>query len=778
LLAQFSFAQPKGNITYETKMVVAEESAENADYQNAIDIYAEAYKESRDKDLLVYAGDLAMLLRHYDIAEKRYEQLLKRDRDNIYPEIRLDLAKALKYQGKYKEALNEFNLFLETATSDTLIGIAKRELEGINQLGSYAENIEAVISFENSKINSSSAESAPAPYIDGSLYYSSFNRKKTMVLDGNDEEEFAAKIYYAKRGEKGEYDDVTALDETINREGFHAGGVSFSNDGQKMFFTRATLNNNELATSKIYVSYRGDNGWGAAREIPALNGDFVSKHPVAGELFGREVLFFASDMPGGYGKFDLYYSTVSGDTYSTPVNLGESINTNGNEITPFYKDGTLYFSTDARPSMGGYDIFYAVWNGTDFTGLTNMGYNYNSSADDMFLRFDKSGRTGYLVSNRPDKDKKKMKSIYCCDDIYSLVLRDLIIDLNALVVDTEDGMIDGATVELIDLTAGGEPTSKTNFTANNFNFLLDSDRKYKAVITHPDYYPDSTSFNTLGIIDDYSVKKTVKLKMKPKEPETEIVSINQPIRLNNIYYDFDDTKILSDAERDLNVLYDLMEEYPDMVIELSSHTDSRGTTPYNKDLSQRRANSAKEWLVREGIASERIQPVGYGESKLVNGCSNGVRCTEEEHQLNRRTEFKIIAGPQTIEIKREIFKGVKPADEEYQGSKNSLQDPKPIIKIENNNQDLGELKRGTKVPFEFKIENVGDADLIIEVVSTCKCTEIEWPTKAIKPGEKGVIRALYDTTFQHAGATEKIVDIIANTDPIVVEARFKAFIKE
>jgi peptidoglycan-associated lipoprotein len=428
--------------------------------------------------------------------------------------------------------------------------------------------------------------------------------------------------------------------------------------------------------------------------------------------------------------------------------------------------------------MGGYDIFYAVWNGTDFTGLTNMGYNYNSSADDMFLRFDKSGRTGYLVSNRPDKDKKKMKSIYCCDDIYSLVLRDLIIDLNALVVDTEDGMIDGATVELIDLTAGGEPTSKTNFTANNFNFLLDSDRKYKAVITHPDYYPDSTSFNTLGIIDDYSVKKTVKLKMKPKEPETEIVSINQPIRLNNIYYDFDDTKILSDAERDLNVLYDLMEEYPDMVIELSSHTDSRGTTPYNKDLSQRRANSAKEWLVREGIASERIQPVGYGESKLVNGCSNGVRCTEEEHQLNRRTEFKIIAGPQTIEIKREIFKGVKPADEEYQGSKNSLQDPKPIIKIENNNQDLGELKRGTKVPFEFKIENVGDADLIIEVVSTCKCTEIEWPTKAIKPGEKGVIRALYDTTFQHAGATEKIVDIIANTDPIVVEARFKAFIKE
>jgi len=283
----------------------------------------------------------------------------------------------------------------------------------------------------------------------------------------------------------------------------------------------------------------------------------------------------------------------------------------------------------------------------------------------------------------------------------------------------------------------------------------------------------------LGIIDDYSIKKSIKLKSKPKEPATEIVTINQPIRLNNIYYDFDDAKILPDAERDLSTLYDLMKEYPDMVIELSSHTDSRGESPYNKKLSQRRADSAKKWLVNEGVDANRIQAVGYGESVILNQCKNGVRCSEEEHRLNRRTEFKIIAGPKTIEIKREIFKGVTPVDEDYQGSKNAFGlKPKPVISFENNMQDLGVIKRGAKVPFEFKFVNSGDADLLIELVSSCKCTEVVWPTDPVKPGESGIITATYDTTFQQAGETEKIIDIIANTDPIVVEARFKAVIIE
>ena len=136
------------------------------------------------------------------------------------------------------------------------------------------------------------------------------------------------------------------------------------------------------------------------------------------------------------------------------------------------------------------------------------------------------------------------------------------------------------------------------------------------------------------------------------------MTINEPIRLDNIYYDLDDDKILLDAEKDLNVLYDLLNKYPDMVIELSSHTDAQGRSSYNEGLSQRRAESAKRWLVERGVSKKRIKPVGYGETYIINHCKNGVKCSDDEHRQNRRTEFKILEGPQTIEITKQVTKPI------------------------------------------------------------------------------------------------------------------------
>ena len=229
-------------------------------------------------------------------------------------------------------------------------------------------------------------------------------------------------------------------------------------------------------------------------------------------------------------------------------------------------------------------------------------------------------------------------------------------------IDEKEGALNGATIKLKNTTDPiSNPTdSKYNALGNEFQFLLGSDYKYKAIITADGYYPDSIEFNTAGILDNYTVNKTITLQPIPPEPEvtetTETVTINQPIRLNNIYYDFDDDKILPDAEQDLNTLHDLLIEYPDMIIELSSHTDSQGRGSYNEDLSQRRAESATDWLLDKGIDKKRIKPVGYGESVILNKCKNGVKCTDDEHRENRRTEFKIIAGPQTIEIKKQVKK--------------------------------------------------------------------------------------------------------------------------
>lgn len=644
-------AQPVVSSSYETMLETAATCAENHDYINAIEWFEKAYKESKDPNLQVAIGDMYMLLRDYAKAEKTYDRVLKRDKRDEFFDIRLDYARAMKAQGKYKLALDEFNGFISTTESDSLRNEAKLELRGILLMEKYAENIEAAVSFAGESINSPSAESSPALYSDGTLYFSSMNAKTPTIIDG-EEGEYHAKIYSAARTPQGDFSKASALDEAINRIDFYNTGVSFSEDGQKMYFTRAKYNNNGVENSQIYLSKRAGDKWGSPYPIEALNNEFKSRHPYEGELFGRKVLYYISDMPGGYGGYDIYYSTITGDAYEKPVNLGEKINTPRNEMSPFYKDGALYFSSNGHPGMGGLDNFYTEWDGSKWSEVTNMGFNYNTSYDDSFLRFNQGGTAGYVVSNRTHKDKKKYKNTdTCCDDIYMIQIRDLVIELKTI-VNNEKGPLEGATVELFEGSKKVPVDSKTNFLSNDFAFLLDSDKSYKAYITREGYYTDSISFNTNGIFDDYTVSKTVTLKAKPEAPKR-IVSRNEPILLKSIFFDLADDKIRPDAEPDLEYLKTLMDKYPDMVIELSSHTDSRGDNEYNKKLSQRRANSTKAWLVEEGVEAARIKAVGYGETKLLNKCKDKVKCSEEEHQLNRRSEFKIIAGPQTIEIKME-----------------------------------------------------------------------------------------------------------------------------
>jgi len=247
--------------------------------------------------------------------------------------------------------------------------------------------------------------------------------------------------------------------------------------------------------------------------------------------------------------------------------------------------------------------------------------------------------------------------------------------------------------------------------------------------------------------------------------------------MNNIYYDFDDDKILQDAEIDLNLILGLMNDYPEMVIELASHTDAQGISRYNEKLSQRRADSAKSWLEQKGVNGDRIVAKGYGESVILNHCVNGKRCSDEEHRINRRTEFKILEGPETIEIKKRVTI-TRPAGG-GQSIKSEMRFPLmeiykqnevPVIKFEKQTINIGEVKKGEKKELTFIFTNVGNADLKIDLVSACKCTNMQWTKEVIKPGEQGAIQAVYDSTNEKIGDLHKTLDIIANTDPIVVEA--------
>ncbi|MBK9106998.1 MAG: OmpA family protein [Saprospiraceae bacterium] len=677
-------AQPATGNTPDALVRSGDEQIEKGQYYRALEQYEKAYKEFKERDIAVKIAKAHLLLRDYNKASIWFGRVLSRDRANKYNAYRFDYGVALKMNEAYTEAAEEFKKYLETGSDDALKKQAQIELEGIELRAQLKENVGIEVKNAGKNINTPESQNGPAIDREGILYFGSLDAKdekkskkddkkkddkKKSGKEGEDEpakedapgseDDPAAfmKIYNASFSEGKGWQKAEILPELINRNGYHSANVSFSKDGQTMFFTRAVSEGGFMEESKIYASSKTATTWSPAIEVKGVNGDFLARHPVEGELYGSRVLFFSANIPGGKGGFDLYYANKIGEAeYSAPVNIA-GLNTEADEWSPYMQEGTLYFSTNGLPGIGGFDVFQSKWTGSDWTKPENMGMPVNSSVDDLFYKLSPSGDRAVIVSNRAHPDSKSLKSKTCCDDIYFIEKRKLVIDLTTIVLDEKKKGIKGATAQLIEMKTGkdGEIQSKSNSQGNEISHLLDKDRSYKVVVSKDGFFPAEFELNTVGIEKDQSIKKEVVLRVLPPESDVEIVTINEPIRLNSIYYDFDDDKILPDAEKDLAYLKELMDKYSDMVIELSSHTDSRGIDDYNEKLSQRRANSAKKWLMTKKVSAQRIVAKGYGEEKILNHCNNGEECTEEEHRFNRRTEFKILSGPTTIEVRKEVM---------------------------------------------------------------------------------------------------------------------------
>ena len=771
------FAQPIKSYKLDDMYATADEQMELGDYYNAAQWYRDIYSEVKSADVALSVGYSYYKMRDYVNADRWYSRVLEKDEDNIFIDDRFVYAKVLRALGKDTEATMELEKFLALSDDDNLRALAENELTGINQTPSYSPNNDLSVVFTSEEVNSGSGEYSPIQFDESTLYFSSFNRRKEIVLDGK-ETDYHARIYRSSIGDKG-FEKPEALNRKVNRDDFHVSGITFSKDKRTMYFCRQLLQNDQVISSTIYSSRQDGEDWGTAEVVTNLNVEgAVSMQPAIGELLGEDVMYFVSNMDGGLGGYDVYYAPIVGEGFGTPVNLGPTINTTEDDLSPYYYDGELYYSTSALPGMGNLDIYKSSWNGESWSNPTNLGNQFNSRFDDYSISYTTDGTNGYLVSNRPDEKKKKLKSETCCYDIYSFEIRQLKIDLLVgvgEVVEEKEKPLKGATVDLVDLTLE-ELESQTQPEEYRFNYPLFPERKYRVITSKEGYISDTIELTTNGIIDDQNIRKKVILEKLPElDPEPELpeftletVTINEAIRLNNIYYDFEKWDILPDAELDLNAILELMNEYDDMVIELSSHTDSRGTTPYNEDLSQKRAQSAKNWLVDKGVSEDRIKAVGYGESTILNRCVNGVRCTDDEHRFNRRTEFKILEGPQTIQIKRQVKKG-----DRYEGGKQSIPiiDTFPVINFKENNIDIGKVSQGEKKTIIFEFENSGNADLLIDLVTACKCTDISWPQESIAPGGLSKIIAVLDTQDME-GEYTKTIDIIANTNPIVVEAKF------
>ncbi len=805
------------------KLQAGAEKLAEKDYYNALDQYELAYEESQDKALTPIIAEIHYLLRDYEKAERWYSRLFQRDKKDEFVAKRFEYGRMLKMNGKCDLAVAEFKTFIEATTDEKRKELANNEIAGCEMAAIMPENAKGVkVESLGKNINTGFSEYSPAISPDGNtLYLSAFEpTKEAIEIDDDNKDTHQAKIYKAGKEKEG-WAKPTVLDVKINRPGFHNVNISFAPDGKRMYFTRAVLTGTEVSAGAIYVSEGSDGNWAAPNEVQGVNGAFISKDPAVGELFGKEVLFFVSNMEGGQGGYDLYYAThKGGGVYADPVNLGPKINTAADEITPHYLDGTLYFSSTGHPGIGGLDVFFSVWDGSTWSEPKNMGKPYNTSVDDFDFYIDQEGYTGFLTSNRPG-GSRSIHGKTCCDDIYGFNIARLYADLVVGIFDESKKALTGATVELVEMTNEMRGTSESKTAGekgNRLDFGLGLEKPYMIVATKEGYYPDSTRINTAGLKDSKTFEHRFFLKAKPVPPEYDTITSETPILLENILYDYNKDIIKKEAESDLTVVKELMTEYPDMKIELSSHTDNRGKDDFNMDLSQRRAESARRWLIRNGIARDRIEVKGYGETKpktvtakfaaqfpflkagdvLTEEYINKLATDEQKeaaHAINRRTEFTITAGPTSIVIKSTRLRKQPEVKPQPKGKNAMVKMPAitvapvgvdtvkisdwsslarrknksikgvPVMQFSKRYVDFGKVKKGEKRYHTYEFVNRGTVDLVIETATACECTTVDYSTKPVKPGEKGYIKIVFDSTEKDVNETIDIDILLQNNEP-------------
>lgn len=529
---------------------------------------------------------------------------------------------------------------------------------------------------------------------------------------------------------------------TLNTK-YHEGPATFTRDGSRIYFTRNNYNDGRAGKSaeginklKLYTARQQNGAWTDIEELPFNSDEYSVGHPTLSR--NGQLLYFASDMPGGLGGTDLYVSRYQNGQWSKPQNLGSTINTKGNELFPFVDDaGNLYFSTDGRRGPGGLDIFYAtLTNGSTVQSVSTLDAPINSPQDDFGLITDASRQGGYFSSNRRDGNDDiyrfvRETSLFDCRDLairlYDTDTDQSLDSVNVLVITKGEGQADQTLMTdkdgfvrlcleannefMFQASRDGYISSTVGFTTRNLTD--DQPSRMEMAIAKPTIVMDTIAVNTpskyptrpltrsrvRGVVMSQRDRRpiegvTVRLrnecdrsqreyvtgpdgrytfdivegcdytlvaskaafgtntnrirrlprKTKPKEVAADLrmLSVGDVVTIDNIYYDFGGFDLRPDAARELDKLVATMRKYPTLVIEIRSHTDSRGDATRNRVLSEQRAKAVGNYLTAKGISRRRIATLGLGESQLVNNCTDGVICTEAEHQRNRRTEFRVV----------------------------------------------------------------------------------------------------------------------------------------
>ena len=634
----------------EKNVAQADEEFENFRFIDA----REAYLNVVDKGFVsqnIYEklGDSYYLNAELPEASKWYSRLYNEYKDGMKPQYYFRYSQSLKSVQNYEEAdkiMAEYSAI--SGENQQVAKLFKEEKDYLK----FIELQSGRFDINSMPINAPGSDFGPSFYKNNQIVFASAREEGATKLIHEWNEAPFLDLYTTERISK-ESMEVRGLQKMkgkVNTK-FHESSTVFTKDGKTMYFTRnnyigkkKAVNNKGITLLKLYKATKEDGKWNTITELPFNSDEYSVAHPALSP--DETKLYFASDMPGSVGMSDLYVVDIKGgNEYGEPVNLGKTINTEVRETFPFMsKTGVLFFASEGHVGLGGLDVFIAKpsEDGT-FREPLNVGRPVNSPQDDFSFIVDDETKVGFFTSNRPGGQGD--------DDIYSFIqTKELITECNQYLAgnvsdaETRD-KLKGAKVVLL-TTDLKELASTETGPDGEYTLPIDCDETYIIRASREGYKFTEIDFSSTN---KFEFDHNIPIQLTKGGPELGIIKagvgddLGNLLQLEPIYFDLDKSAIRPDAEVELQKVIAIMNQNPNMTVDVRSHTDSRASFDYNMRLSERRNKSTINYLIKKGnIDKSRLTGRGYGESNLVNECPDGTDCSEEKHQLNRRSEFIIL----------------------------------------------------------------------------------------------------------------------------------------
>ncbi|WDF66559.1 OmpA family protein [Flavobacterium sp. KACC 22763] len=624
----------------QSKINAADKKYDGYAYVDAIKIYEKvANKGYKSEDMFKKLGNAYYFNSDFQNAAKWYGELFAMN-PNPEPEYYFRYAQSLKSTGdmaKANKLLDDFNAISKNDNRGKLYK------ENANYMDKIKEN-SGRYQIEDAGINSRYSDYGSFVY-NNKIYFASARDTGNFIKRKHKwTGEYFTNIYDADLDPAtGGTSKVNKFKSAINTR-FHEASPVFTKDGKTVYFTRNNFidgkkgkDESKVTLVKLYKAELGkDNKWTNITELPFNSNNYSTAHPALSP--DEKTLYFASDMPGSIGESDLYKVSINANGgYGPPENLGNTINTEGKETYPYLtSENEIYFSSNGHPGLGGLDVFVAnIDKNGKISDIQNVGADVNSPKDDFAYIIDPETRRGFFSSNKDGGQGS--------DDIYKfLETRRLkcVQELYGAITDAETGdVLPGAKVTLYDDQMNLKNSAVAD-ASGLYSFDVECGKTYYVRAEKPEYTTRELSVT----IEKTSGKTNLPIALEKATCKVTVGDdLGKCFGIKMIYFDLDKSNIRTEAALDLEKILAVLNDYPNMKLDIRSHTDSRASHQYNEALSDRRAKSTIQWLVKNGVSPKRLTGRGYGETELVNKCADGVPCTEEEHQANRRSEFIITA---------------------------------------------------------------------------------------------------------------------------------------